>query len=106
MLVTNPDNTEYLYHYTTLEAFVSIIESSALWATHIRYLNDTSEQRLAWKLIRDRLQSLRGKGDERRNANMEFFCKTLENPPHEDYYIASFSRDGGDRLSQWRGYKA
>jgi len=107
MQVTKPlGNAEYLYHYTSLEAFVSIIESGALWATHIRYLNDTSEQRLAWGLIRERMRSLRGMSDETRNENIEFYCKTLESPPHEDFFIASFSCDGGDRLSQWRGYKA
>jgi hypothetical protein len=37
---------ELLYHYTSVEAFVNIINGGELWASHIRYLNDRSEQRL------------------------------------------------------------
>jgi len=76
---------ELLYHYTSVESFVSIINRGELWASHIRYMNDTSEQRLMWDHVRARTQ-------------------TQIDPPELDLYVLSFSKDGGDRLSQWRGY--
>lgn len=35
--------TEYLWHYTTIEGLRGIIENHELWATDYRYLNDYSE---------------------------------------------------------------
>jgi hypothetical protein len=32
-----------LYHYTDQKGLLGILESKQLWATHYRYLNDTSE---------------------------------------------------------------
>lgn len=43
---------QLLYHYTTIETFVNIMDGGELWASHIRYLNDTSEQRLMWNHVR------------------------------------------------------
>jgi hypothetical protein len=93
-----------LYHYTTLDALLSIVQHSALWATHIRYMNDTSEQNVLWNLLR--------KGAERRLQdqqcpNREWLTEVLqvtENPRQTDVFAVCFSKDGGNRLSQWRGY--
>ncbi len=83
--IASPKFDELLYHYTNIESFVSIIGHGELWASHIRYLNDTSEQRLMWDHVRARTQ-------------------TRLDAPELDLYVLSFSKDGGDRLSQWRGY--
>jgi len=32
-----------LYHYTTLQGVLGIIQSQCLWATHYKFLNDSSE---------------------------------------------------------------
>jgi hypothetical protein len=32
-----------LYHYTTVDGFLGILDSDSLRATHIRYLNDSQE---------------------------------------------------------------
>jgi hypothetical protein len=44
-----------LYHYTTQEGLLGILGIGKIWATHIRYLNDTSEGRIFTKLLRDEL---------------------------------------------------
>jgi hypothetical protein len=36
--------TNLLFHYTSLQAFYSIIESKAIWCTEIGFLNDRREQ--------------------------------------------------------------
>ena len=33
----------FIYHYTRREGLLGIIEKQVLWATNIRYLNDSSE---------------------------------------------------------------
>ena len=40
-----------LYHYTTWEGLLGILQTQTLWATHYRFLNDYSEL----VLIRDKL---------------------------------------------------
>ena len=46
---------EFLYHYTSQDGLLGIIESRSLWATNISYMNDATEFGLSVRLIRDRL---------------------------------------------------
>lgn len=95
---------ELLYHYTTVESFVSILNSGELWASHARYQNDISEQRLIWDSVRSRVE-FRLKTAEGKDRDRLLSLRSLANSPLEfDLFILCFSRDGGDRLSQWRGY--
>jgi hypothetical protein len=44
--MSNPkvsDTYEKLYHYTTWEGVLGILKTQSLWATHYKFLNDTSE---------------------------------------------------------------
>lgn len=34
---------ELLYHYTTQDGLLGILENACIWATHYRCLNDASE---------------------------------------------------------------
>jgi hypothetical protein len=95
---------ELLYHYTSVESFVSIINGGELWASHIRYLNDTSEQRLIWDHVRRRIKARLDAADEAERIRLLPFQSLASSPPELDIYVLSFSRDGGDRLSQWRAY--
>ena len=93
-----------LYHYTTLDALLSIVQHSALWATHIRYMNDTSEQNVLW----DRLRKTAGSRLEKEHCpNSEWLTEVMqatEDRMQTDVFAVCFSKDGGNRLSQWRGY--
>jgi len=40
-----------LYHYTTQEGLLGILEKASIWATHYRYLNDASEGQIVLKLL-------------------------------------------------------
>lgn len=95
---------ELLYHYTTVESFVCIMNSGELWASHIRCQNDTSEQRLiwdhVWARIKVRLEATGGNDRDR----LLLFQSLASSPLELDLYVLCFSKDGGDRLSQWRGY--
>jgi hypothetical protein len=99
-------NETLLYHYTSLESFLGMTDSGTMWATHIRYLNDTSEQRLMWELVRARIEArLQDSSGDLRDRLLAWKAVAAV-PQDEDIYVISFSQDGGDRLSQWRGYGA
>jgi Protein of unknown function (DUF2971) len=102
---SQPDDV--LYHYTSQRGLAGIVEKRKLWATHIRYLNDSKELDYASELARDHLCRERESGDKHRR---QFAMKALsdldslvgiETPL--TVYVTSFSRHG-NQLSQWRGY--
>jgi hypothetical protein len=95
---------ELLFHYTTVESFVSIMNSGQLWASHIRYQNDTSEQRLIWDHVRARIKARLEATSGNDRDRLLLFQSLASSPLELDLYLLCFSKDGGDTLSQWRGY--
>lgn len=95
---------ETLYHYTSLQGLLGILESGQLWASHIRYLNDQSEQKHIWSMIESRTagKHLAENHPDVRNAleNLQLYVR---NRRIKDTYVTSFSSDG-DLLSQWLSY--
>lgn len=103
-----------LYHYTTLDGLLGILDSDSIRATHIRYLNDRAELKDAFergypKLVIKALFPDIEENDADKLSN-------IVNPTGDKFhaYIVSFTDekfiDGddtfqpGDRLSQWRAY--
>ena len=95
---------ERFYHYTTLESFANIVKTGVLWASHIGYLNDTSEQSLVSKLVSARIENRLHNPECTNRDRLIEIQKYLSSPLGNDVFVVSFSKDGGDRLSQWRGY--
>jgi Protein of unknown function (DUF2971) len=93
-----------LYHYTTVDALLSIVQRNALWATHIRYMNDTSEQNVLWDRLRMTALSRLENADDTNREWLAEVLRATEAPQQTDVFAVSFSEDGGNRLSQWRGY--
>ena len=111
---------ELLYHYTTQEGLLGIIEKKHIWATHLRYLNDTSEGKIVPQVILNELNSRLNS-----DAMMQLFgmqpvehsgkiiCEDEEIHSQgiamsswvtsQDVYVTSFSKEG-NLLSQWRAY--
>jgi hypothetical protein len=108
---------EYLHHYTSQEGVLGIIKSSSVWATNIRYLNDSTEFDAPLRMIRDRLDNeVRSSqpspgiypNERTRRAHrllriLNAIPKTII--PFSDFYVACFCKDD-DLLSQWRGYNS
>ena len=92
----------FLYHYTDLNAFNGIMEHKALWATHIKYLNDSSENALATNLVMDEV--LKRANDPNSLVEDHAYIYLTLGWLDQPLYLVCFSEDGGDRLSQWRGY--
>jgi len=50
-----------IYHYTSLQGLLGIIESRSIWTTNIIYLNDTSELNYATKLFNEEVKNFKEK---------------------------------------------
>ena len=95
-----------LFHYTTGDGFLKIIESKKLLATHISCLNDTSEVLYAIEKFRDKLE---GKLTQPLPSKIKQLFERLklvvddERIENSPVYVACFSAVDDD-LSQWRAY--
>ena len=106
--------TQNLYHYTSLQSLMSMIESDqpSLWAGCVSYLNDSEEFRHALDLLDNRL-SLKFQAivDQRKFDTAEYLVyshlyEVLQFKLGETvfpYYVFSLSEEP-DLLSQWRSY--
>ena len=101
--LVNDDADGFLYHYTSLEALIGIATNKIFWASHIRYLNDTSEQDIMGQLVLKRIKQLDTAGPNGEAGEFEQW-KILLDRDIERFFVICFSEDGGDRLSQWRAY--
>ena len=101
------DAPELLYHYTDAAGLIGILSSGSLWATNLRFMNDSRELDHARQLMIDVLHNARSRatapGQHSVIDAIETNLSTLIGYP--DFYSVSFSSDG-DLLSQWRGYGA
>jgi hypothetical protein len=95
-----------VYHYTTMNALLGIIDSRQLWATNVRYLNDASEHEFFLDFARRRLPQLfpnLGQIDllcpeEDGREIFAFSPRFLQLP-----FVASFARESDSR-THWRAY--
>jgi hypothetical protein len=100
---------EYLFHYTTQPAICGIAKDQCLWATNIRYLNDSTEFVHSFELARNIVEQMDALHTEDRAVLSLLLRDEIRNPITKRFlgfrhYIVSLSCDGGDRLSQWRAY--
>lgn len=99
---------DILYHYTTQDGLLGIVNSGSIWATHTKYLNDSREFHYALDAVRDVLQSkIKISLDEERTEILNAMLDMLElvNSSAEaiNIFVCSFSQVN-DSLSQWRAY--
>jgi Protein of unknown function (DUF2971) len=91
---------DLLYHYCSSEAFHSIVENGNVRLSALTLSNDAMEGRWLRQTMRHELVTR-----ELPEAAIDKIDDIIANLP--SWYITlgfSMSRDGGDRLSQWRGY--
>lgn len=93
-----------LYHYTSLSGLLGIVNSGQIWASHIRYLNDRSEQEHLWSLVKKRVSDkLSSAKSSKAKDSLRLLLSTIEDLPNKDVYVTSFSSES-DLLSQWLSY--
>lgn len=100
------DVPSVIYHYTSMDALVKIVEGRSLHATSILYLNDVKERGHFLDLARARLgQEIEGLTSENRSELLQAIIRIRERATDIAAlpFVTSFSR-GGDLLPQWRAY--
>jgi hypothetical protein len=95
--------SDILYHYTTQQGLLGIIQSECLWATHCKYLNDKQEFRQGIELVKAALDQLQPTAVDERRALDELKSSVHYEWPRGPYYVCSFSEARND-LAQWRAY--
>ena len=86
-----------VHHYTKAEGFKGIIESNEIWMTNARFVNDKEELRASFEggdIFKD---------IQFENAEFDKFKSNSREVDVDDYYLASFSKDGNS-LGQFRAY--
>jgi hypothetical protein len=98
---------EYVYHYTSADALLGIINNQEMWCTDYRFMNDVSELEHAFGLCLSLLDEQIKKTEESGDTGLLSFLVELKNrltmPNHTSYFIGSFT-ELPDALSQWRAY--
>ena len=98
---SNQELGRLIYHYSSLQSFLSIIQSQTLFCTNLNYLNDKKEYKFGVEQVLEVVDKL---------IKENFACNILNNFDNEieefyksERYVTCFSRNG-DLLSQWRAY--
>lgn len=94
-------STSTLYHYTNGNGLLGIFSSKELWLSHIGFLNDSNEIRLALELLKAKLLTVDRQvlPDATKQKIIDVACNNAA------YMICAMSFcEKGDLLSQWRGY--
>ncbi|MGA2688333.1 MAG: DUF2971 domain-containing protein [Candidatus Korobacteraceae bacterium] len=98
-----------LWHYANFDGFAGIVRSGKVWATDVRFLNDSEEFIHAKKIAESVVEDLAENGDnawanaKARDLISKWFDTGVLSPARLEVYVASFTALD-DTLSQWRGY--
>ena len=95
---------ERLYHYTTFSGLLGIVRSSTLWASDIRYMNDSAELKHTLDLIRIEITKRVVAGHTKPDLLNQFLDWVTHRITNGHMLFASSFRANGNLLSQWRGY--
>ncbi|TKB06075.1 DUF2971 domain-containing protein [Desulforhopalus sp. IMCC35007] len=95
---------ERLYHYTGFTGLLGIVDSNALWASDIRYMNDSAELKHTADLIRTEITQRIAAGHPKPNLLNQFLDWVIHRITNGHMLFASSFRSNGNLLSQWRGY--
>jgi len=95
-----------LYHYTSLQGLMGIIDSRQLRASELRYTNDSTELLYAIDLLQTAI-TVRRQHSTGNKVLLSNFSNWLNNQVASGPMLFSASfRANGNLLSQWRGYSS
>lgn len=95
---------ERLYHYTSFTGLLGIVDRNALWASDIRYMNDSAELKHTADLIRSEITRRIGAGHAKPDLLNQFLDWVTHRITNGHMLFAASFRSNGNLLSQWRGY--
>ncbi len=97
---------ETLYHYTTFTGLLGIVKSGALWASDIRYMNDSAEMKHTADLIGTEIAQRIAGGHSNPNLLNQFMDWVSHRFTNGHMLFGASFRSNGNLLSQWRGYSS
>ena len=99
---------ELLFHYTSPDGLLGILQSNRIRTTNVRYMNDSSELFYTYKLAQEIIATMRS---TEKNEVAQYFFDCFGNYIKEDNIYNDFFDvfafclcEEGDQLSQWREY--
>jgi len=94
-----------LYHYTSLKGLLGILDSGNIWASEVRYLNDSAEIALAFRLMERAVTVRSSRSTTAAREILKQFSDwiALRSSSGPMVFVTSFTQNG-NLLSQWRGY--
>jgi hypothetical protein len=95
-----------LYHYTTFTGLLGIVRSRALWASDVRYMNDSAELRHTADLIKVEVRERIDSGHVNANLLAQFADWVAHRITNGHMLFGASFRSHGNLLSQWRGYSS
>lgn len=107
-----PVPSPILWHYTSGEGLIGIIESGVLWATHVGCVNDSTELRYSNTILLNVFKERQGRSmmspittpaPELLLFEKVISALSVDATPVSEWFIACLSEDGDD-LAQWRAY--
>jgi len=108
----SPSPPDELFHYTTPDGLLGIFQSTSLFLSDARFVNDRSEISFGRRVFTERLRHfVESGGHPKAAAVWEHFARNEQRrggEPHRfhgHFYLTSFCKDG-NLLSQWRAYGA
>ena len=105
---TPPDGLpDQVFHYTSIDAMMKIIETRSIWCTAIPYLNDSKERTFLFDAVLQRLPILKNSDT---SIDTELCLPALEVEPVRnrtsfayEVFVACFAKNS-DSLMHWRSY--
>jgi hypothetical protein len=97
---------ETLYHYTSLSGVLGIIGSRTLWASDIRYMNDSAELRHTADLLASEVAKRINQGHPGPHLLTCFLDWVKHRITNGHILFGASFRSNGNLLSQWRGYSS
>lgn len=95
---------ETLYHYTTFKGLLGIVQSRSLWASDVRYMNDSAELKHTADLIGREVGQRIAAGHARPLLLNRFLDWVKHRITNGHMLFGASFRANGNLLSQWRGY--
>lgn len=94
-----------VYHYTSPQGLLGIVQTGKISATDIRYLNDSREFDLAHSFVEKYLTLWRDANPNEAEKQVYNSClKALSITAHGYQFFAAAFSEAEDQLSQWRAY--
>ena len=101
----SPTADRTLYHYTGIRGLLGIVDSRAVWASHIYYLNDSKEILHACEVLSHLLSYNDTAVDAAEREFIDQFQNWLATFRRDAFHIFVFSlSEERSLLSQWRSY--